>query len=233
MIWFATLPERPAALPYTPGPDSETIRMEQALRAVAAREPALGGRALLDALADTGLVDRTTAARLLPAFRTFDADRCFAEELRRLSFRGTGFADEFRFRILRAVEDLTGEAQLGEVGPEPALRFRHDGKEGVLLAYPEVAWSIGAHTRAAIGAAIEEMPDALVVVARNFAESTAAQFASLLDRTGVPGTLLSVNLLLGMRATALRYQPGAERVLQLLGVGRPLRSADIATLGNR
>jgi hypothetical protein len=77
------------------------------------------------------------------------------------------------------------------------------------------------------------MPDALVVVARNFAESTAAQFASLLDRTGVPGTLLSVNLLLGMRATALRYQPGAERVLELLGVGRPLRSADIATLGNR
>lgn len=207
--------------------------MEQALRTVAAREPGLGGPALLDALADTGLVDRTTAARLLPTFRSFDPDRCFAEELRRLSFRGTGFADEFRFRILRAVEELTGEAQLGEVGPEPGIRFRHDGKEGVLLAYPEVAWSIGAPTRAAIGAAIEEMPDALVVVARNFAEGTAAQFASLLDRTEVPGTLLSVNLLLGMRATALRYQPGAERVVELLGAGRPLRSVDIATLGNR
>lgn len=233
MIWFATRPGMPAPTLSLPRPGSETYRMEQALRAVASRAPHLGGRELLDALESTGLVDRTTAARLLPGFRSFDADRCFAEELRRLSFRGASFADEFRTRIRRAVEDLTGEACLGNVGPEPGIRFRHDGREGVVLAYPEVAWCVGPRTRAAIAAAVEEMPDVLVVVARNFAEGTTAQFASLLDRTGVPGTLVSVNLLLGMRATALRYQPATERVFDLLGTGRPLRSADVATLGNR
>ena len=44
---------------------------------------------------------------------------------------------------------------------------------------------------------------------------------------------ITVNLLLGMRASALRYQPGPDRVLQLLGAGRPLRSRDIAVLGDR
>jgi hypothetical protein len=49
----------------------------------------------------------------------------------------------------------------------------------------------------------------------------------------VPGTLVTVNLLLGIRATTLRYQPGAERVIELLGSGRPLRSRDVAVLGER
>ena len=207
--------------------------MERALRAVAAHAPHLSGDALLDAIAETGLIDRATAARLLPAFRGFDPDRCFAEELRRLSFRGVGVGEDFRTRVRRAVEDLVGEAELGQVGDEPAIRFRHNGAEGIMLAYPEVAWTIGGSVRPAIAAAIEEMPDALVIVARNFAEGTGPQFASLLDRTGVPGTLVSVNLLLGMRAVTLRYQPPAARVVDLLGAGRPLRSADVATLGNR
>ena len=46
-------------------------------------------------------------------------------------------------------------------------------------------------------------------------------------------TLVTVNLLLGIRATTLRYQPGAERVIALLGSGRPLRSRDVAVLGDR
>ena len=42
-----------------------------------------------------------------------------------------------------------------------------------------------------------------------------------------------MNLLLGIRAMALRYQPSPGRVIDLLGSGRPLRSADIARLGDR
>ena len=55
----------------------------------------------------------------------------------------------------------------------------------------------------------------------------------MLSRTGVPGTLVTVNLLLGIRATALRYQPSAERVVDLLSLGRPLRTQDVASLGDR
>ena len=233
MIWFGTLPGRPATPLPAPRAIPESACMEQALREVAAYAPHLEGSALLDALAGTGLVDYATATRLLPSFRNFDADRCFAEELRRLSFRGPSVRDEFRVRVRRAVEDLVGDASLGSVGPESAIRFRHGEAEGIMLAYPEVAWGVGGNARQAIAAAIEEMPDALVLVARNFAEGAAGQLASMLSRTGVPGTLLSVNLLLGMRATALRYQPATERVVDLLGAGRPLRSADVATLGNR
>ncbi len=207
--------------------------MQHALEWVAARAPHLAGEPLLDALADTGWVDRATAARLLPIFRHFDADRYFAECLRALSFRGTTIAAEFRSRVARVVEDLAGSAELATLGGEEGIRFRHGEREGILLAYPEVALTLGASARASIAAAVDEMPDTLVVVARNFGESTAPQLAALLSRTGVPGTLVTVNLLLGMRAMALRYQPGAERVLDLLCTGRPLRSADIARLGNR
>ena len=49
----------------------------------------------------------------------------------------------------------------------------------------------------------------------------------------MPGTLVTVNLLLGIRAISLRYQPSPTRVIALLGYGRPLRSADIARLGDR
>jgi hypothetical protein len=100
-------------------------------------------------------------------------------------------------------------------------------------ALPMGSFSIGGPTRVALAAAVEEMPDVLVIVARNFQEGAAAQLGSLLSGTDVPGTLVTVNLLLGIRATALRYQPGTDRVLDLLGSGRPLRSADVAYLGNR
>jgi hypothetical protein len=42
-----------------------------------------------------------------------------------------------------------------------------------------------------------------------------------------------VNQLLGIRAITLKYQPNTERVVQLLSLGRPVRSADIAMLGER
>jgi hypothetical protein len=235
MIWFG----RPVhEVPYTPPPGAspigdETTRMEHALRWVAARQPQLEGAALLEALASTGWVDGLTAARLLPCYRHFDPDRHFAEALRSLSFRGPTAAGEFRQRIGRVMADVACEAAQGEVGGEACVRFRAGGEEGVVLAYPQVAFALGGPTAAAVAAAVEEMPDALVVVARNFHEGTAAQLASLLAGTEVPGTLVTVNLLLGIRASALRYRPGPARVATLLGAGRPLRSRDVAVLGER
>src|SRR5687767_12597815 len=125
MIWFGkhfteVLFTPPAGVVHVL---DENARMERALRWVAAREPHLGGAALVDALAATGWVDRDTAVRLLPCFRHFDADRCFAESLRSLSFRGPTAAGEFRQRIGRVMEDLTGDASLGVVGPEDCVRF--------------------------------------------------------------------------------------------------------------
>lgn len=234
MIWFGRLPGFP--LPprsHGRGILSDRARMQQALEWVAARAPHLSGAALVEALAFTGWVDQATAQRLLPEFRHFDADRFFAEKLRSISFRGSSAAPEFRLRVARVVEELAGTAALGELGGEEAIRFRHEEREGVLLAYPEVAFSLGGNTGRAVAAAIEEMPDVLVLIARNFSDATPAQLAGMLSGTGIPGTLVTVNLLLGMRAVALRYQPPTTRVLQLLGTGRPLRSADVATLGNR
>lgn len=235
MIWFGkpltevlfTPPEGVAA------PGDESSRMEHALRWVAARDPHLEGAALVDALAATGYVDRDTAARLLPCFRHFDPDRYFAEALRGLSFRGASAAGEFRQRIGRVMEDMTGSALLGSVAGEECVRFRSGNREGVVLAYPQVGFTLGGESAKAVAAAAEEMPDALVVVARNFQHGTAGQLASLLSGLEVPGTLVTVNLLLGMRATALRYQPGTARVVELLGAGRPLRSRDVAGLGER
>jgi hypothetical protein len=234
MIWFGNLRDTlrlPAGGPPPPG--DESVRMEHALVRVAQRQPQLSGEALVDALAQTGWVDRETAARLLPTFRHFDADRAFAESLRALAFRGPAYAGEFRSRIQRVMEDLTGEALLGGLGPEEAVRFRHEGREGITLAYPQVQFTVGGSALKAVEAAIEEMPDALVIVAKNFQESTRAQLSALLERTEVRGTLVTLNLLLGMRATALRYQPGAGRVMDLLGSGRPLRTQDVARLGDR
>jgi hypothetical protein len=207
--------------------------MERALRSVAASGPHLRGAALADALAATGWVNRETALRLLPCFRHFDADRFFAEHLRRMSFQGAGVAPEFRAGVRRAMADLVGAADPGQVGEEPCVRFRDGEREGVVLAYPVVGFSVGGGAREAVLAAVEEMPDALVIVARNFAPNTAEQLRGILHGTEVPGTLLSVNLLLGMRAVALRYQPCPDRVVDLLGAGRPVASADVARLGNR
>jgi hypothetical protein len=178
-------------------------------------------------------VDQRTAQRLLPTFVHFDPDRHFSEYLRSLSFRGRSAAQEFREGVRCIVEELTGDATVAEVGPEQAVRFRTGDREGVVLAHPEVSFTIGGATRDALAAAVEEMPDVLVVVARNFDRGTADQLSGILTRTGVPGTLVTVNLLLGLRAMKLRYQPAEDRVVQLLGAGRPLRSCDIARLGER
>lgn len=235
MIWFGKLSkifEAPAGFTLAPGGD-DAARMEQALRWVAARAPHLEGAALLDALAGTGWVDRTTAARLLPAFRGFDADRVFAESLRSLSLRGDTAAQEFRARVGRVVEDLTGDARLEALGPEQAIRFSHGERQGVVLAYPQVSFTLGGSAMKAVAAAVEELPDTLVIVARNFADGAAAQLRSVLDRSELPGTLVTVNLLLGMRAIALKYQASPDRVIDLLGAGGALRSRDIAALGDR
>ena len=207
--------------------------MLRALEAVAERAPQLSGPALLEALAETGWVDYEAARRLLPDFHFFDPDRHFAEYLRSISFRGRSAASQFREGIRFVVEELTGEAGVATLGPEPAIRFRNGDREGVVLAHPEVGFTIAGPTRDAVLAAVEEMPDVLVVVARNFDPQTASQLTSILDRTEVPGTLVTLNLLLGIRAHRLRYQPPPDRVIQLLGTGRPLRSADIARLGDR
>jgi len=233
MIWFGDVARLAPYLPQALLQAPEHTRMQRALESVAARAPHLTGRSHVEALAATGWVDEATAARLLPTFlRHFDPDRYFAERLRRLSFRGAAVADDFRGGVARAVADVIGDARIGEAGAEPAIRFRCGEREGCVLAYPEVGFTLGGAVRDAIAAAAEEMPDALVLVARNFQNQTAEQLAALLEESEVPGTLVTVNLLLGLRAVALRYQPAPERVVELLGVGRPLRSQDIARLGD-
>lgn len=235
MIWFGNLRKLvPAVATAAPRPNApEQERMRFALEYVATYAPQLGGAALATELASTGWVDEKTAARLLPLFGHFDPDRHFADHLRKLSFRGRDSADEFRTAVRRVVEDLTGNAEVQPVGPETAIRFRRGEHEGIVLAHPEVHFSIGGPTREAVEQAIEEMPDSLVVIARNFNRDTAAHLSGLLSQTEVPGTLVTVNLLLGIRAITLRYQPEPERVVSLLGAGRPLRSVDVARLGDR
>ena len=234
MIWFGNLNRILATSdPDAFGPMPEDHRMLRALRAVAERSPQLTGRPLIEALAATGWVDGATAQRLLPTFVHFDPDRHFSEYLRSLSFRGRSAATDFRDGVRCIVEELTGEAALGEDGPEPAIRFRTGELEGIVLAHSEVSFTIGGATREAVLAAVEEMPDSLVIVARNFDRGTAEHLSGLLSDTGVPGTLVTVNLLLGLRAMQLRYRPSDERVARLLAIGRPLRSVDIASLGER
>jgi hypothetical protein len=234
MIWFGNLNRiLPSDDPVSFGPLSERERMRRALEWVAVRAPQLQGAALLEALASSGWIDLASATRLLPEFSYFDADRHFSENLRRLSFKGHSAADEFRRGIGCIVTELVGDATEGEVGPEAAIRFRRGDREGIVLAHPEVSFTVAGKTREAVEAAVEEMPDSIVIVARNFDRATADQLSTLLWRTEVPGTLITLNLLLGLRATALRYQPSVERVVDLLGIGRPVRSVDLAILGNR
>jgi hypothetical protein len=233
MIWFGNLSHALRIPVPAIAAGDEGQRMEAALRLVAAHAPHLEGDALLEALAGTGYVDVATARRLLPCYRHFDPDRWFAESLRSLSLKGPLVADEFRGRIGRVVEDLTGNARIEELGPEGAVRFTLGRREGIVLAYPSVQFSIGGPAAKSVEAAVEEMPDALVIVARNFGDGTGGQLRSLLTNTGIRGTLVTVNLLLGIRAMALKYQPAPERVVDLLSVGRPIRSQDVATLGER
>lgn len=234
MIWFGNLNRvLPGEDPASYGPLSERQRMRRALEWAAERAPQLSGSALLEALQASGWVDRETASRLVVEFRNFDADRHFADSLRRLSFKGTHAAEDFRRGVGSIVQELVGEAVEGELGPESAIRFRNGDHEGIVLAHPEVGFSIAGRTREAVLAAVEEMPDVLVVVARNFDRASADQLSGILADTGVPGTLVTLNLLLGVRAVALRYQPPTTRVIELLAANRPLRSVDVALLGNR
>lgn len=235
MIWFGDVQRilpAPAAAALTGATPRE--RMRQALEWVAARAPYLTGDSLIEALASTELVDEPTARRLLPEFRHFDPDRHFSDQLRRLSFRGRTAADDFRLRVRSVVSELTGTGSIGPVGPDEGVRFRCSAEDlqGVVLPYPEVNFSIGGTVQQAVLAAAEEMPDALILVARNFDKHAAAQLSALLHQREVPGTLITVNLLLGIRAMTLRYQPQPQRIFEVLGAGRPLRSADIAVLGD-
>jgi hypothetical protein len=234
MIWFGNLGHLlPSAGPDPRLPIPEGARMRAALERVAERAPHLTGAALLDALAATGCVDRGTAARLFPQFKHFDADRHFADYLRRLSFRGASVLEEFRLGIRYVFQEVTGTVAHDEAGAEDPIRIRAGSFEGVVLAYPEVAFSIGGRVSSSIEAAVEQMPDALIVVARNFDPHAAGQLSTMLVNTGIRGTLVTVNLLLGIRAIAIRYQPSLDQVVATLGTGRPLRSADVARLGDR
>lgn len=234
MIWFGNL-NRIATVegPDGFGPLPERARMRRALEWAAERAPGLRGPALLDALQASGWVDRGTAARLLPEFRAFNADRHFGDHLRRISFRGNSAAAEFRRGIGCIMTELTAHAAEAHVGPMAAVRFRSGEHEGLVLAHPEVRFTINGPMKDAVLAAVEEMPDSLVIVAANFERSAQDQLSGLLARTGVPGTLITLNLLLGLRAVALRYQPSVQRVLDLFGAGRPIRSVDLGLLGNR
>ena len=234
MIWFGNLNRILATSdPDAFGPVPEQRRMLQALQTVAERAPQLSGRALVDALAATGWVDESTAVRLLPTFVHFDPDRHFSEYLRSLSFRGRSAAPDFREGIRCIFSELAGEALLEDEAKEPGIRFRSGEFEGLVLANPEVSFTINGATRDRILAAVDEMPDAIVVVARNFERGAAAQLSGLLTGTDIPGTLVTLNLLLGIRAMKLRYDPSASRLHELLSAGRPLRSTDIARLGDR
>lgn len=234
MIWFGNL-ERffvgpvPAGLPGA----AEDKRMQFALERVAEVAPGLAGDPLLDALEATGWVDRRTAERLLPTFRHFDPDQHFCEYMRRLSFRGRNAEEDFRRGVRCVLDEIVGGASIDASGPEACVRFSVGDKEGVVLAQPEVGFTVAGRTRDAVVAAVEEMPDAIVVIARTFDRAAAEQLGSILYRTGVPGTLVTVNLLLGIRAAALRFGTHPVRVVDLLARGGALRSADIAPLGER
>jgi hypothetical protein len=233
MIWFAPAYRSLLDPHAAPRERDEHTCMLRALQIVAEIAPQLEGAALIEALAGTGWVDASTAQRLLPTFGDFDPDRHFGEYLRALSFRGMGAGEPFRHGVGRAFADLLGHVEEDRLDEEPAIRVRDGERETLVLAYPEVGFNLGPGTRAAVAAAIERFPDSLVVVARNFQPTVAEQLRAQLDGTEVPGTLLTVNLLLGMRAMALRYRPGSERVARLLAHGGALRSRDIAVLGDR
>jgi hypothetical protein len=231
MIWFR---DPPAATPLEFGPTlTARGRMKQALERVASRAPQLRGAELVGALLETGLVDPPTVRHLLPEFAGFDPERHFADHLRSLSFRGASRADEFRAAMERVVVDVVGSGARMPAGAEEAIVFEHGERQGVLLAFPEVNFSVGGRSRDWIAAAAEEMPDAIVVVARTFDAHAPGQLAALLSGADVPGTLVSVNLMLGIRAMVQKYAPPPDRVVDLLAAGRLLRSPDVAVLGER
>lgn len=233
MIWFGNLNRiLPSAAPEAFGHRPERERMQRALEWAAEQSPHLDGAALVEALIDSGWVDRATASRLLPSFRHFDPERHFSDHLRRLSFRGRSVAAEFRSGVRCIAESFVDAAVIDDGMHEPVIRFRCGHKEGAVLAYPEVAFTIAGDTRRVVEDLMEEMPDVLVVVARNFDRGAADQLSGMLHRSEIPGTLVTLNLLLGIRAMTLRYRPDPLRVVDLLATGRPLRSADIARLGD-
>lgn len=231
MIWFGNLTR--ILVDGSPAPlerIAEATRMQRALERVAEHTPGLAGDALLDALSSTGWIERAAAQRLLPLFRHFDADRHFCEHVRGLSFRGRSAAEEFRESVRQIMSEVLGGARLDQVGPEPCIRFGWGEREGIVLAHPEIGFTLSGRTREAIFAAVEEMPDTLVIVARNFERAAEQQLSGIVHGTGVPARLVTVNLLLGLRATALRYRPDRERVLEVLAARGTLRSPEIARL---
>ena len=233
MIWFGHLTLQSAERPPVDRARPELARMEMALRWVAARAPELRGETLAAALVSAGWVDLEEARRLLPLFSRFDADRHFADELRRLSFRGMSVLDEFHGRIGRVLVDLAGRFALDEVAGERCLRFRDGEREGLVFAYPRVGLSLGPGLTAALRDAAETMPDSVVIVARSFRPDFEAQVRGLMHGTDVPCTLITVNRLLGVRAVALAYRPPRADVLGLFEQGGLVGSAAVAHLADR
>jgi len=233
MIWFGHLTLQPAHGSPIDRAQPELARMKMALRWVAARAPELRGEHLAAALVSTGWVDLEEARRLIPLFSHFDADAHFAEELRRLSFRGMSVVDEFHQRIGRILVDLTGRFAMDDVAGERCLRFRDEGREGLVFAYPLVGLSLGGGLTAALRTSAGEMPDSVVIVARTFRPDFEAQVRGLMHGSDVPCTLVTVNRLLGVRAVTLAYRPPRADVFRLLGQGGLIGSAAVAHLADR
>lgn len=234
MIWFGKL-ERLFIGPVPPGlPEAaDEKRMQFALERVAEVAPWLTGDPLIDALAATGWVDRETASRLFPVFRHFDPDRHFGDYMRRLSFRGRTVEEEFRYGIRSIFQEIVGNAELCQLGPEACIRFEEGDRQFVALCRPEVGLTVAGTTREALLASIEEMPDAVLLIARSFERSAVDQVSSVLSRTGIPGSLVTVNHLLGLRATALRFGSSPEMIADVLALGGSVGSVQVARLGDQ
>lgn len=231
MIWFG---ENFVPV-FTPRDrEGEFSRMQRGIRWVAERTPGATGEELVSALSESGWVSTETARRLLPYFRDFDADRYFAERLRRLSFRGELAVDEFRRRIGQVMVDLTEEGERVVLsGGAEAVRFRAGERDGLVFAFPEVSYAVDPELRAAVPDVLEHFPHTVVLVARNFRPGAEAAFRSLFRGQEIAPTTVTVNRLLGLRAVALRYRTPADRVMDLLCSGSGVSTRAVARLGDR
>ena len=190
MIWFGNLNRiLPQPDPAAFGPLPERARMLRALKWVAERAPHLTGSSLLDALAGTGWVDR--------GHRASDSCRSSATSTPTatspIPSAGSPFAADPPPRSSAAasgcvMEEVTGDGDDGRGGTGAGDPLPHRGSaRGSSSPTPRCPSPSRAGRATAVEAAVEEMPDVLVVVARNFERSTAAQLAAVLERTEVPG----------------------------------------------